>query len=72
MTTSNREPQWRTANRCSAGGCVTVAYQDGNILVADTKNADGPPLVFTRAEWADFIAGVEAGDFDPATLGGDL
>jgi len=30
----------------------------------DSKDPDGPKLVFTPAEWAAFVAGVRDGEFD--------
>jgi hypothetical protein len=37
---------------------------DGGVAVRDSKDADGPKLVFTRAEWQAFIGGVKDGEFD--------
>jgi hypothetical protein len=41
-----------------------VAIDPSAVLVRDTKAHDGPVLAFTRDEWAAFIAGVKAGEFD--------
>lgn len=38
----------------------------GGVLVRDSKDPDGPQLRFSAAEWADFTAGVRAGEFDVA------
>lgn len=52
----------RSANNCA---CVEVAaLPDGNIGVRDSKNQDGPVLVFTPAEWDAFVGGVKDGEFD--------
>lgn len=52
----------RSANNCA---CVEVtALPDGHVGVRDSKNADGPVLVFTPAEWEAFIGGVKDGEFD--------
>jgi hypothetical protein len=51
--------------------CVEVAVTEGSkegsdhvITVRDSKNPDGPKLVFTPAEWEAFTAGVRDGEFD--------
>jgi hypothetical protein len=46
--------------------CVEVAaLRDGSVVVRDGKLADSPVLTYTRGEWAAFVAGVKAGEFDP-------
>ncbi|GAB3882705.1 DUF397 domain-containing protein [Microbispora bryophytorum subsp. camponoti] len=52
----------RSSNNCQ---CVEVAVlSDGHVGVRDSKNQDGPALVFTPAEWDAFIGGVKDGEFD--------
>jgi Domain of unknown function (DUF397) len=55
---------WRRSSRCDAGSCVEVAHIDGAFAVRDSKDRSGPTLLFTRAEWSAFVAGVRAGDFE--------
>jgi hypothetical protein len=55
---------WRRSSACTSGTCVEVAGADDRILVRDGKKPDATPLVFTRAEWAAFVAGVKQGEFD--------
>ena len=55
---------WRKATQSYANGCVEVAFVDGRIAVRDSKDAQGPVLVFTRQEWTAFISGVRDGEFD--------
>jgi hypothetical protein len=57
---------WRTSSRCNAyGTCVEVAHlPGGDIGVRDNKVSSGPVLRFTSAQWREFVAGVQAGDFD--------
>lgn len=57
---------WRKSTYSTgAGECVEVArLADGNIAVRDSKQDDGPVLVFTPAEWEAFTAGVRDGQFD--------
>ncbi|GGK79807.1 hypothetical protein Sme01_46030 [Sphaerisporangium melleum] len=49
---------------CEGGECVEVAEKDGVWCVRDSKDATGPVLRFTTAEWAAFIWGVKLGEFD--------
>jgi Domain of unknown function (DUF397) len=61
---------WHKSTRSGGNGgdCVEVAGNlPGIVALRDTKDPDGTILVFTRAEWAAFIDGVRAGEFD---LGG--
>lgn len=49
----------------SQAACVEVAYLDsGMIGVRDSKNPNGPALVFTPAEWDAFTAGARDGEFN--------
>jgi hypothetical protein len=36
----------------------------GSMAVKDSKNPDGPALIFTAREWPAFIEGVKLGEFD--------
>ena len=57
---------WRKSRYSQSGGnCVEVArLDDGHRAVRDSKNATGPALIFTSAEWTAFTAGVRDGEFD--------
>lgn len=58
---------WRKSARSGGqgGACVEVAeLPDGGAAVRDSKNPNGPQLVFTHAEWQAFIGGVKDGEFD--------
>lgn len=59
---------WRKSGHSgSSGNCVEVATNlPGLVAVRDSKNPDGPALVFTPAEWEAFLAGAKAGEFGPA------
>jgi hypothetical protein len=47
------------------GNCVEVAFVPAGVGVRDTKQQGrGPVLLFGRGEWAVFVAGVRAGEFD--------
>ncbi|WP_433243297.1 DUF397 domain-containing protein [Streptosporangium sp. CA-135522] len=61
---------WRKSSRSSDNGgqCVEVADNlPGVVAVRDSKDPDGPRLLFTPAEWRSFVGGVKAGDFDRLT-----
>jgi predicted secreted Zn-dependent protease len=56
---------WRKSTRSGAAGhCVEVASGPAAVLVRDSKDAGGPVLAFAETDWAGFIAGVRAGEFD--------
>jgi hypothetical protein len=57
---------WRKSARSNNGGnCVEVAANlPGAVAMRDSKDPDGPALVFTPAEWDAFVAGVKDGEFD--------
>jgi Domain of unknown function (DUF397) len=58
--------RWRKSrySGSNGGNCVEVATNlPGIVAVRDSKDPDGPVLVFTPEEWAVFIRAVEHGDF---------
>ena len=55
---------WFRAPFCENGTCVEVASAGDGVAMRDSKDQDGPMLRFTRAEWAAFLSGAKAGDFD--------
>jgi Domain of unknown function (DUF397) len=61
--------KWRKSSFSSGNGgaCVEVAGNlPGVVAVRDSKDPDGPVLVFSPREWEAFGAGVKCGDFDLA------
>ena len=50
--------------RCEEGACIEVASSGDGVAMRDSKDQDGPMLRFSRAEWAAFLGGAKAGDFD--------
>lgn len=61
------QPDYRTSSYSSdqGGNCVQVAtLPSGERLVRDSKDPDGAVLTFTPAEWAAFLLGAKAGEFD--------
>ncbi|MEE1823325.1 DUF397 domain-containing protein [Streptomyces sp. BE20] len=64
------EPAWFTSSYSSNGGeCVEVA---GNLVasdavpVRDSKDPEGPALVFRADAFKAFVAGIKAGEFGAA------
>jgi hypothetical protein len=58
--------QWRKSSRSAENNCVEVAFLNGARLVAvrDSKDRQGPVLLFTAAEWRAFLASTCDGEFD--------
>jgi hypothetical protein len=54
---------WRKSSLCHLEACVEVRLADDGAQMRDSKDP-GPVLRFTPAEWAGFIAGAKAGEFD--------
>ncbi|WP_227996974.1 DUF397 domain-containing protein [Nocardia australiensis] len=59
------EARWFKSTRSSGGkDCVEVAFLPGSFVgVRDSKNSDGPALVFTPGEWDAFTAAVAGEKF---------
>ena len=60
----DRNWTWRRASFCDNSSCVEVANGNNFVAMRDSKVKGGPMLSYTRQEWAAFIAGVKAGEFD--------
>jgi Domain of unknown function (DUF397) len=46
------------------GACVEIAESAGKIAIRDSKDPDGPTLVYTPAEFKAFLSGARNGEFD--------
>jgi predicted secreted Zn-dependent protease len=55
---------WRTSLTCNGGECVKVAASGEVILIADSKQHEGPILSYSHTEWQEFVSGIKNGDFD--------
>jgi hypothetical protein len=55
---------WRTSTYSGGNGCVEVAFVDDQVGVRDSKDREGPVLVFTANEWEAFIGGTRDGEFE--------
>ncbi|MDH6135032.1 hypothetical protein P3T37_004442 [Kitasatospora sp. MAA4] len=58
-------PEWYKSSYSNNGGaCVEVAANNpGVVPVRDSKNPEGPTLLFPVGVFAAFVAGVKAGEF---------
>ena len=58
--------RWRKSRESNpSGNCVEVAeLPHGAIAVRNSRDPQGPALVYTRAEIAAFLTGVRKGEFD--------
>ncbi len=52
------------STRCQNTSCVEVALINGTVEVGDTKNPNGPKLLFDGSSWKGFISDLQAGEFD--------
>lgn len=59
-------PVWKKSTRSGpvSDNCVEVAAIPGGAAMRDSKNPDGPVLLFTAGEIAAFIGGAKDGEFD--------
>jgi hypothetical protein len=56
---------WITSRACNNSACVQVAHLPGGMVaLRDSKDTCKAPHVFDSEEWAAFVAGVKAGEFD--------
>jgi hypothetical protein len=57
---------WRKSSHSdsSGGECVEVASLDPAVAVRDSKDPNGPKLVFTATDWRAFTRRVKAGGHD--------
>ncbi|MEU8204475.1 DUF397 domain-containing protein [Streptosporangium sp. NPDC049046] len=61
---------WRKSSRSGGNGgqCVEVAANLPEVIaVRDSKNPNGPKLLFTPTQWKTFVGGVKTGKFDSPT-----
>jgi hypothetical protein len=58
--------RWRKSARSgpTGGNCVEVAFlAGGDVALRNSRQPDGPALIFTTAEWDAFIGGARDGEF---------
>lgn len=64
FTTNQRTDTVKSSYSEPQENCVDVDRTPGSVNVRDSKHPDGPVLTFTPDEWAAFVLGVKAGEFD--------
>ncbi len=61
--------QWRTARRSAGNGaCVQVAPVAGAILIRDSKDQQGPVVLYPGNSWRTFLGAAKTGRFDTERL----
>ncbi|MFJ4466671.1 DUF397 domain-containing protein [Streptomyces sp. NPDC089424] len=60
------DARWTKSRHSNAeGNCVEVAaLTDGGVALRNSRDPDGPALVYTASELAAFLAGAKDGEFD--------
>ncbi|MFJ8790714.1 DUF397 domain-containing protein [Streptomyces sp. NPDC102462] len=63
---SSLDVRWIKSRHSNAeGNCVEVAALSGGcVAMRNSRDPDGPALVYTPAEMAAFLAGAKDGEFD--------
>jgi hypothetical protein len=61
--------RWKVSSRSTSNGgqCVEagpLADGSGRVAVRHSHHPEGALIVYTRAEWAAFLAGAKDGEFD--------
>ncbi|MEV0038723.1 DUF397 domain-containing protein [Streptomyces sp. NPDC056909] len=66
VAASSLDVMWVKSRRSAAeGNCVELApLPGGSVAVRNSRDPQGPALVYTAAEVTAFLAGVKDGDFD--------
>ncbi|GIE95130.1 DUF397 domain-containing protein [Paractinoplanes rishiriensis] len=56
------DQEWTRSSYCADNACVEVAVlDDDRVAMRDSKNRDSEPIIFTRPDWAGFLAWIEEG-----------
>lgn len=60
-----RRAEWSKSSYSSANGqCIQVARNLPRVVaVRDSKDPDGPELIFSPADWRTFLSCIKGGDF---------
>lgn len=57
--------RWRKASASiGMSNCVEVADLGARIAVRDSKDRQGPKLVFSAGAWSSFVGGAKKGEFN--------
>lgn len=55
---------WHRSATCTGSSCVEVSRHPDGVAVRDSKDPERGYLVYSREEWAAFVAAIKAGEFD--------
>lgn len=56
---------WQKSSYSVQGNCVEIARLAGSYTaLRNSRDPEGPVLVFTEAEWNAFLRGLAVGEFD--------
>ena len=58
------EKAWRKSSRSQYNACVEVRFLGDCVPLRNSRDPDGPVLVFTVPEWDAFVEGVKLEEFD--------
>jgi hypothetical protein len=56
---------WRKSGYSQGGNCVEWRFADDAVQIRNSREDEGPVLIFTRAEWQAFVSGAKSGEADP-------
>jgi Domain of unknown function (DUF397) len=55
---------WIKAHSSGGGACVEMASIVGGVAIRDSKDPEGPILLYTPTEFSAFLEGARHGEFD--------
>jgi hypothetical protein len=55
----------RSSHSTAANNCVETARLSGQLAVRDSKDPQGPALLFRSTAWTDFVQGLTGGGLGP-------
>ncbi|MFE6287043.1 DUF397 domain-containing protein [Streptomyces sp. NPDC057877] len=63
---SSLDAAWiKSLHSNAEGNCVEVAHlTDGGVAMRNSRDPEGPALIYTASEMAAFLAGAKDGEFD--------
>jgi hypothetical protein len=54
----DRQLTWRKSSSCESSACIEVAVGVDRVYLRDSKDPNGAVLIFSHAEWAEFVRSV--------------
>ena len=59
---SNTTMKWKKSSFCSDNACVEIAFE-GDVVAVKDSDPGRDPLRLTRAQWNDFVRGIQEDEF---------